>query len=272
MMSAVITFIVGLFQIHYVEWAVLAAIMLFGAGWGLRYWRRVYVASEKEFDQIEAADYAGIQAIALKRFELTPDDLRHAEPCKFRNTGPKRDFGHAIVGSRTGSDDKARRSPQEYLVINFGHAHLYVFRCVWDLTMGSTIIEETHEFAYRDVVCVELKHTKETIKINLDTRLLIPLWQKHGIEPINKQLQIPTDESVSLRLVQGEVMDLFAWKCSGAGVPSGAGMTSRATAQRLQKLVRELKQPGASKPTPAATPAPPKVLPTIRTLRGPSSS
>jgi hypothetical protein len=267
MLIGVITVIVGLFYVwQHVQLFIALGVSLLLGGLAWYKWRKRYVGSQKEFDDIEAADYEGIQAIALERFELKPEDLRHMDPCKFRNTATKRDIGHAHSGSRVGSDEKPRRSPQEYLVINFGHTHLFVFSCVWDLTMGSTIFEETHEFAFRDIACVELKHKKETIRINLVTRPLLPGWEKQGIKPVNGWLQVPTDESVSLRLAHGELMELFAWKRSTAGIPSGAGRTSFLTAQRLQKTVRELKQPRQKAPTTSVSAPAPKALPTIRQI------
>jgi hypothetical protein len=276
-MGGLIAFVVGIFYVQYLGSLVLLSIVLAGSGFLVSYWRRLYVASNKEFDHIAETDYAGVQALALQRFELKPEDLRHIDPCKFRSFAwnraawaTSRGVGHAFVGARTGSDEKSRKSPHEYLVINFGEGSLFVYRCIWDLTSGTTIVEETHEFSYRDIVCVELSHVKETIRINLTTRLLLPLWEKNGITPVNGWLQVPTDESVSLRLAQGEAIELFSWKRSGGGVPSGEGKTSFLTAQRLQKLVRELKQPRAA--TPTATPAAaPKALPTIRHMRRTSS-
>jgi hypothetical protein len=149
-------------------------------------------------------------------------------------------------------------------------AHLFVFRCVWDLTSGTTLWEETHEFAYRDITCVELTHKKDTIRINLKTRELLPLWKPAGIVPVNGRIQVPADESVALRLASGELVELFAWKRSSGGIPSGEGKKSFQNALRLQKLVRELKQPrrpttsGAVKP---ASPAAKEAPPTIRHIR-----
>ena len=242
---------------------LLLAIVLAGTGFVVRSWRNLYVASQQEFDHIAETDYKGIQAVALARFDLTLADLRDPEPCKFRSA-TKRPIGIAFSGVRTGSDEKARRSPMEFLVINFGHAHLFVFRCVWDLTTGNTLWEETLEFAYRDIACVELTHTKETIRINLRTRELLPALKKEGIVPLHRQVQLPADERVALRLVSGEQVDLFAWKRSSGGIFSGEGKRAFATAQRLQKLVRELKlrpsAPAPAAPAPAA-PAPPAALP-----------
>jgi len=266
MLSGVISVIIGLYALRYVLPLVLLGILLGAAGVGWFYWRRKYVGSQKEFDQIAEADYQGIQARALERFELTPADLRFPEPCKFRSATTKQNIGHAFSGARMGSDEKTRRTPHEYLIINFGHTHLFIFKCVWDLTTGATLHEETHEFAFRDIACVELSHKKETIRINLNTRPLIAQWKKLGIEPVNGWLQVPTDESVSLRLAHGEVLDLFSWKRSAGGAPSGEGRACFLTAQRLQKQVRELKQPRS-----AQTPAPAqKVPPTIRHMRGTS--
>jgi len=258
MMAGVVAPIVGLFFLRHALWMTLLGILVGGAGWGWFKWRKFFVGSQVEFDRIAEADYLGVQALALQRFELTADDLRFPDPCKFRSAVTKRDIGHAFQGLRVGSDEKGRRSPHEYLVINFGHHQLFLFRCVWDLTSGSTVYEETHEFAFRDIVCVELTHKKETIRINLNTRPLIAAWEKNGIRPVNGWLQVPTDESVSLRLVHGEVLELFSWKRSSAGVPSGEGKTCFLTAQRLQKQVRELKRPrhhASVAPKRPATPA-----------------
>ena len=260
----------------FLNW-LLSAIVLAGTGFLVRSWRGLYVASQQEFDHIAETDYKGIQRLALSRFELTPADLRETEPCKFRSA-TKRDIGNALSGVRVGSDERPRRSPMEYLVINFGHAHLFVFRCVWDLTTGTTIWEETHEFAYRDISSVQLSHKKETIRINLRTRELLPALAKEGITPLHKHVQLPSDESVALRLISGELVELFAWKRSAGGIFSGEGKRHFATAQRMQKLVRELKQtrptqahvatiPGEPADPAAAQPAPKPARATIRHLR-----
>lgn len=243
MMAGLVAPIVGLFFLGHLLALSVLGLLVGGAGWAWHKWRKFFVGSQVEFDRIAEADYLGIQQLALQRFELTADDLRFPDPCKFRSATTKRDIGHAFQGLRVGSDEKGRRSPHEYLVINFGHHQLFVLRCVWDLTSGSTVYEETHEFAFRDIVCVELTHKKETIRINLNTRPLIPLWAKNGVHPVNGWLQVPTDESVSLRLVHGEVLELFSWKRSAGGLPSGEGKNCFLTAQRLQKQVRELKRP-----------------------------
>lgn len=272
MLAGVISVIAALYMLKFV-WLFLALGVALGVG-GVAWfkWRKVAVGSQKEFDHIEDHDYQGIQALALERFELSADDLRFPEPCKFRSTATKRDIGTTFQGARTGSDEKTRRSPQEYVVINFGHTHLFVFQCVWDLTMGATVFEETHEFAFRDIICVELTHKKETLRINLNTRPLIALWEKQGVRPVNGWMQVPTDESVRLRLLHGETLELFNWKRSAGGLPSGAGKASFLTAQKLQKQVRQLKQlPSRSPTAPVQAPVTPKALPTIRQLRGGSS-
>jgi hypothetical protein len=306
MMAGVICVIAGVYYPQQLVNMILLAIVLAGSGGGWKYWRSLYVASEKEFDQIAEADYAGIQHYALQRFELTPADLRDSEPCKFRRAPPLVPMplvSHVENESRTGSDEKVRRSPMEYLVINFGQTQLFFYECVWDLTSGAVVRETTHEFAYRDIIAVELTHLKETIHINLTTRALLPAWEKQGIKPVNKRLQVPTEETVSLRLAQhgttgiattavpppapptfasasaatstsiSEPWQLFKWRRSTAGVPSGEGNKHFATAQRLQKLVRDFKQPPpkAAQTAPVAAPAP-KALPTIRHMRRTSSS
>jgi hypothetical protein len=250
MLMGLMSLISGLYFLEHFVDLLLAAILFGGAGMIVKYWRNLYVASQKEFDHIAETDFTGAQSIALARFEISASDLIHAEPCKFRSATTKLDIGHAFVGLRVGSDEKPRRSPHEYLVVNFGRAHLLVFRCVWDLTSGTTLWEETHEVAYRDIACVLLRHKKETIRVNLRVkRDIVPLWKAAGIVPINDMIQVPTDESVALRLVSGELIELAAWKRSGAGIPSGEGKKSAQNAQRLQKLVRELKQPSAAAPS-----------------------
>ena len=65
---------------------------------------------------------------------------------------------------------------------------------------------------------------------------------------------------MALRLVSGDRVELFKWKRSADGIPSGEGKKSSQSAQRLQKLVRELKQPRAV----AQTARPIKCQTTIR--------
>jgi hypothetical protein len=280
MVAGLVTVISGLFFLDSFLNCFLSAVVLAGTGFLVRSWRSLYVATQLEFDHIAETDYKAIQTLALARFELTPADLRDPEPCKFRSA-TKRDIGNAYAGQRTGSDEKVRRSPMEFLVINFGHAHLFFFRCVWDLTTGTTIWEETLEFAYRDISSVQLSHKKDTIRINLRTRELLPALKKEGITPLHKHVQLPSDESVALRLISGEQVELFAWKRSAGGIFSGEGKRHFVTAQRLQKLVRELKQtrpaqahvatlPGAHAGTPDAQPTPKPAPATIRHLRGES--
>jgi hypothetical protein len=219
---------------------LLGSIVLGGTGYICRSSRIMYFASEKEFDHIAETDYKAAQSLALARFELTASDLRDPEPCKFRSA-TKRDIGNAFSGLRVGPDERPRRTPMEYLVVNFGHENLFMFRCVWDLTTGNTLWEETHEFAYVDIACVELTHKKETIRINLRTRELLPALKKEGIVPLHRAVQVPTEESVSLRLASGELVELASWRRSTGGIFSGEGKRAFATAQRLQKLVRDFR-------------------------------
>lgn len=256
--------ILGLYFLDRLFDLVLLGIIVGGSGWVWRYWRSLYVASQKEFDHIAETDFAAAQSVALERFELTAADLIHAEPCRFRKVTTKRDIGQAFTGLRVGSDEKPRRTPHEYLIVNFSKSHLLLFRCVWDLTSGTTLWEETHEFAYRDIASVLLTHKKDTFRVNLRVRReIVPLWKAAGIVPINGRIQVPSDESVALRLVNGEQVELFDWKRSGAGIPSGEGKKSFLNAQRLQKLVRELKQPRAVAAS-AASSSPNQAPPTIR--------
>jgi hypothetical protein len=256
--------IFGLFRLDHLFDAVLLGILFGGSGWIWRYWTSLYVASQKEFDHIAETDFAGAQSVALKRFDLTAADLIHAEPCKFRNAAPKRELGGAFSGLRVGSDDKPRRSPHEYLIVNFGKSHLLLFRCVWDLTSGTTLWEETQEFAYHAIASVMLTHKKDTIRVNMRVRReILPLWKAAGIVPVNGKIHLPADESVALHLVNGEKVELFAWKLSGGGIPSGEGKKSSANAQRLQKLVRELKQQ-REEALRAAGSSPSQASPTIR--------
>lgn len=267
MLAGLMSLISGLYFLEHFVDLLLAAILLGGTGMVIRYWRSLYVASQKEFDHIAEADFAGAQTIALQRFEISASDLLHAEPCRFRMATTKLDIGQAFVGLRVGSDEKPRRSPHEYLIVNFGRTHLFIFRCAWDLTSGTTLVEETHELAYHDIACVVLRHKKETIKVNLKVRRdIVPLWKAAGIVPINDMLQVPTDESVALRLVSGELIELASWKRSGMGIPSGEGKKSSLNAQRLQKLVRELKQAGADAASSGAS-SPNQAPETIRDVR-----
>lgn len=266
-LSGVMSLVSGLYLPQHVGSLILLAIVLGGSGALWKYWRSLFVASQKEFDHIAETDFKGAQALALNAFELTAADLLNPDPCRFRSATTKRDIGQAFTGVRVGSDEKPRRSPHEYLIVNFGASHLFMFRCVWDLTSGTTIWEETLEFAYRDLVSVELTHKKDTIRINLKTRELIPMWKPDGIVPINDWIQVPSDESVALRLASGESVELFTWKRSSAGIPSGEGKKSFANAQRLQKLVREYKQTALRAPL-ASDPGLPKEAPaTIRHVR-----
>jgi hypothetical protein len=256
--------IFGLYHLdHLFDW-VLVGTILGVSGWVWRYWCSLYVASQKEFDHIAETDYTAAQSVALERFELTAADLIHAEPCKFRSATTKRDIGQAFVGLRVGSDEKPRRSPHEYLIVNFGKSHLLLFRCVWDLTSGTTLWEETNELAYHDIASVLLTHKKDTFRLNLRVRReIVPLWKAAGIVPINGKIHVPADESVALHLVNGDRVELFSWKRSGGGIPSGEGKKSSQSAQRLQKLVRELKQPRAVAQS-AASSSPNQAPATIR--------
>jgi hypothetical protein len=267
MLAGLVSLISGLYFLERLVDLLFFAILVGGIGAVWRYWRSLYVASQKEFDHIAEVDFAGAQSIALERFDISASDLIHAEACKFRSMTTKRDIGQAFVGVRVGSDEKPRRSPHEYLIVNFGRTHLLMFRCVWDLTSGTTLWEETHEFAYRDIECVSLTHKKDTFRINMRTRRdIVPLWKAAGIVPVNDMIQVPSDESVALRLVSGELLELFNWKRSGFGIPSGEGKKSFLNAQRLQKLVRELKQPRAAAPSTASS-SPNQAPATIRDVR-----
>jgi hypothetical protein len=225
------------------DWVLLGTIMGV-SGWVWRYWTKLYVASQKEFDHIAETDFTAAQTAALEAFELTAADLIHAEPCKFRNPGPTPPTGFSWQAFlRVGSDEKPRRSPHEYLIVNFGKSHLLLFRCVWDLTSGTTLSQETSEFAYHDIASVLMTHRKETLRVNMRVqREIVPLWKAAGIVPINDKIHLPGAESVALLLVNGDPLPLFAWKRSGGGIPSGEGKKSWQNAQRLQKLLREQKQ------------------------------
>jgi hypothetical protein len=246
---------------------------IFAIGVGLiwRQLRLLLIATQVEFDRIAEADFAYAQQVALQTFDITAGDVRD-EPCKFRKATTKRDVGSAFVGQKLGTDEKMRRSPHEFLIVHFGQTQLFVFGCVWDLTTGNAIETWTQEFAYRDIASVELTHKKQTIPINLKTRQYLPFWAKHGVLKTSGVIQVPTEESVALRISSGEHVRLFDWVRSTAGIPSGEGFKSYANALRLQKLVRDFRQrtpPAAATQRAGATPAAP---PTIRHMRTSSQS
>ena len=246
----------------------LAALAI-GLFW--RWLRSVFMATQPEFDRIAESDYQFIEQVALQSFGLEPSELRFPDAAQFRNPATKRDIGQTFKGQKLGTDEKMRRTPHEFMIVHFGHGHLFMFGCVWDLTTANTIEEWNQEFAYRDIASVELTHKKQTIRINLKTRELIPLWKPHGIAPVNGELQVPTDEAVSLRLVSGESVQVFSWARSGAnGMPAGEGFKSYRAARLMQARVRQLKH-RAPAPAPAR-PTPPPAPPTIRHMRTSGSS
>lgn len=245
---------------------------LFAFGFGLiwRQLRSLFIASQAEFDRIAEADFVHAQQVALQAFDITADDLRD-EPCKFRNATTKRDIGLAFKGQKFGTDEKMRRSPHEFLIVHFGQNQLFVFGCVWDLTTGSAIETWTQEFAYREVASVEVSHKKQTIPVNLKTRQYLPFWAKHGVVKTAGVFQVPTSESIALRLSSGEHVRIFEWVRSTAGIPSGEGFRSFANAQRLQKLVRDFRQRVPPAPATSRSGTPP-APPTIRHMRTGSQS
>lgn len=243
----------------------LAGLAALAIGLTWRWLRSVFMATQAEFDRIAEADYQHIDQVALQSFGLEPSELRFPDAAKFRNPATKRDIGQTFRGQKLGTDEKMRRTPHEFMIVHFGHGHLFMFRCVWDLTTANTVDEENSEFAYRDIASVELTHKKQTIPINLKTREYVPMWKPHGIVPVNRELQVPTEETVSLRLVSGDLIPIFSWTRSSGGIPSGEGFKSYRAARLMQARVRQLKN-RSSAPAPAR-PTPPPAPPTIRHMR-----
>jgi hypothetical protein len=269
--SMVLGFFCVLAWFYLGRYGLYVPLGLFAFGFGL-IWLQVrpwFVATQAEFDRIAEADFAYAQQVALQTFNISADDLRD-EPCKFRNATTQRDIGLAFKGQKFGTDEKMRRSPHEFMIVHFGQTQLFVYGCVWDLTTGNPIETWTQECAYREIASVELSHKKQTIPVNLKTRMYLPFWAKLGVTKTAGVLQVPTSESIALRLSSGEHVPIFSWVRSSNGIPSGEGFRSYANAQRLQKLVREFRQrlPPAQPGQRAATPPAP---PTIRHMRTSSS-
>jgi hypothetical protein len=227
---------------------------------------RLFVASQKEFDAIAESDYVRVQALALASFGLEPSQLRHPAPCKFRSVSQlaPRPVGDPFRGVRIGTDEKPRRSPVDYAVVNFGLSNMFVFRCTMDLTTGNPVHEDKYEIAYRDMASVESTVERDTLKVGFfrGNHELLRMWKPLGVKRINGVLQLDGAQTLSVRLNNGEHLPIAAWKGHGLGVPSGEGRKSTASALELQRILREIKQGSARKqPEPAAGPV-------IRRLQG----
>jgi hypothetical protein len=197
------------------------------------------IGSAGEFDLIAESDFVRAEQLARECFQVSPGALRYSEACRLRHARKPRDVGKAFKASRIGRDEKRRFTPHEITVVLFGEDQLLVFECTLDLTTGLALNETTHEVAYEDIVSVDATLEKETHAVgrSLADREIVRLWKALGIEPINDILQLDGDQTLSLRLGNGEPLLLAKWRGHAARVPSGEGRRSKQASQRLRKLL-----------------------------------
>jgi hypothetical protein len=199
--------------------------------------RMLMVVTDREFDKIADHDFGNAAVLALQRFQLEPTDLRY-ESCRFRTLSTKRDIGSAFKAQRVGKDKKPRSSPHEFTIINFGHERLFVFRCVFDLTTGSTLWEECRDFAYRDVLSVEREMLRDKVQVasSPNPAELAAMWEAGGTATLRGMVQPPGRQMLRVRLASGELIELVTLPPPNAGPPS----EQEENGQRLLKLLRIL--------------------------------
>jgi hypothetical protein len=217
--------------------ALTAVLTVFGLGALFYCYGRI--GTPREFDLIAEGDFVRAEQLARECFQVTLGNLRYAEACRFRHARKARDVGKAFKGRRIGRDEKPRFSPHEITVALFAEDQLLVFECTLDLTTGLALNELTHEIAYEDIVSVDATLERETHRIgrSLTERRIARMWKSLGIESINDVLVLDGDQTLSLRLGNGEPILLAKWRGHGARIPSGEGRRSKQAAQRLRKLL-----------------------------------
>jgi hypothetical protein len=217
----------------------LAAASVGAIGFGLiaHRVRMLMVVTDREFDKIADHAFASAALLALQRFQLEPSDLRY-ESCRFRTPNTKREIGSAIKAQKLGKDGKARSSLHEFTIVNFGHERLFVFRCVFDLTTGSTPYEECRDFAYRDVLSVDREMQRDAAPVanSPDPNELAALWEAGGTATLRGVLPPPGRQMLRVRLSSGELIELVTLPPSSGGPPS----EQEESGQRLLKLLRVL--------------------------------
>ena len=228
-----------LFAIRFGIWVGVAAAVVGMGGFGFVAYRvrMLMVVTDREFDKIADHDFGNAAVLALQRFQLEPSDLRY-EACRFRTPTTKRDVGTAFKGQKLGRDKKPRSSPHEFTIINFGHERLFLFRCVFDLTTGSTLYEECRDFAYRDVLSVEREMQRAAVPVanSPDPDELSALWQAGGTATLRGIVQSPGKQTLRVRLSSGELIELVTLAPPSGGTPS----EQEENGQRLLKLLRIL--------------------------------
>lgn len=220
-----------------VAFAVAAAL----AVWALRR------ASEREVDIVISSDVERVQYLALELAQLTEADLRHPEPCVFRNARSERDFGGAYLGNKLGKDELRRWTPIDVTSVHFGHHQLFVYRCAIDLTTGEAVYEDTREISYTDIVSVVTHTERLTKSIPKDKKKdVIKYWRQRGATLVGTTMQLDGLLTVSLQLGNGEELEIARWEGVRDGVQPPEAPVQIATTARLRSMVRESKQRAAA--------------------------
>ncbi len=123
--------------------------------------------TDDQMDSWREEDMATLRTHALDKFGFDEDDVV-GDPVFV--TGLK--FGN-VAGARwrhrVGQDGVVRYTPIATTCIDLGEHQLLCFGCVYDLTTGKPLNEETDEYFYRDVVSVSTKSKSQTVNFQEET-------------------------------------------------------------------------------------------------------
>lgn len=169
-----ILFVVGLGSTIFI--ALVGVVILVVTAWKaapriLRYRRLLALAEPKPTDHqmdmwlTEALGPA--RDAGFRRLHLTPSDLLKPEEPPLLVIGFPEDYEFPDHFAR-GKDGILRSAYYHLLVIYMTEWHLSTYRCVLQMETGAFISDQTHEFAYRDIVSVATTSDRITVRLPID--------------------------------------------------------------------------------------------------------
>ena len=123
--------------------------------------------SDDQMDQWLMDAFEPARRAGFRRLDLEPSDLLNPDQEPLLVVGFPQGDGRTYKLAR-GKDGRLRASHYDLLVVYMTEWHLSTYQCTLDMETGALGADETHEFAYRDIVSVATTSDRVTFSIPLD--------------------------------------------------------------------------------------------------------
>ena len=167
--------------------------------------------------------------------------------------GPRvENMGGANLLVAKGSDGLVRYTPVDISIMNIGQDQLFCYQCCYDRTTGNSLIEETDEYFYRDVVSVATKNMTRQATIRAGRKGKEEIVVLTNSE--NFQLTTSGGTAFSVFLYDRALLELRATR--GGQLPRSA---ANKAIQAIRSMLRDKKGSGSSPSVPM--PSMPQLVP-----------